>query len=106
MTSEQKKYCIRITDHYRDRFRQRIARSKRIELFATEAYYLGKEPKGLDDSCLRNYLEDIENYHNRCCLLKVYKGFVHVFDDTKNVAVTVYRIPKFKTVRLGEGRAI
>lgn len=106
MTSEQKKYCIDITEHYRERFRQRIARSKRIELFATEAYYLGKEPKGLDNSMLRNYLESIEEYHDHECILKVYKGFVHVFDGAENAAITVYRIPKFKTIRLKEGRAI
>ena len=106
MTNEQKKYCIGITDHYRDRFRERIARSKRIELFATEAFYLGKEPKGLDNSMLRNHLEKIEDNYNHDCMLKVYKGFVHVFDEADNTAVTVYRVPKLKAIRFEETSSI
>ena len=96
MTKEQMNYCIPITSHYRKRYRERIARSKRIELFATEAFYLGEEPDGLNDTYLRNYLEEKENLYGYSCVLKVHKGFVHVFDSNNNTAVTVYRVPKLK----------
>ncbi len=96
MNSSQKKYCVRVTDHYKDRFRERVARSKRIELFATEAFYLGEKPKGLNDSRLRGRLEKLENCYGDNYILKTHKGFVHVFDSAENVAVTVYKMPKLK----------
>lgn len=91
-------YSIKVTKHYVSRFRKRIARSKRIEYFANEAYICGDAPEGVDDTRLRTFLLDKENLHGNECVLKVYKGFVHVFDSLTNVAVTVYKVPKLKSM--------
>lgn len=98
MTREQIRYCVPISEHYRQRYRERIARSKRIELFATEAFYLGREPDLVEDSLLRKHLEEKENLHSYSCVLKIHKGFVHVFDSLENVAVTVYKIPRLRPI--------
>ena len=84
---------IYVSEHYVDRFRERIARTKRIEKFANDAYEFGQTENSVDNKRFRKYLKNIENKHKHTCAFRVYKGFVHVFDAFTATAITVYRIP-------------
>lgn len=41
--------AVRVSKHYRDRYRQRIARSKRIDFFANEAFEKGDDIEMIKD---------------------------------------------------------
>ena len=84
---------INISDHYADRFRKRIARTKRIEKFANDAYEFGQTENNIDNKRFRKYLKNIENKYKHTCAFRIYKGFVHVFDAFTATTITVYRIP-------------
>ena len=84
---------ITVSDHYADRFRERIARTKRIEKFANDAYEFGQTENTVDNKCFRKYLNNIENKYEHTSTFRIYKGFVHVFDAITATAITVYRIP-------------
>ena len=84
---------IHISSHYNDRYRERIARTKRIEKFANDAYIFGRAIDNVQDTRLRKYLIHIDENHDKDCTLRVYKGFIHVFDALTLTAITVYRVP-------------
>ena len=84
---------IAISDHYAKRFRQRVARTKRIEKFAKDAYMLGEEVDSVADKRFRKYLENIETRYWHTCSLRTHKGYIHVFDALTATAITVYRVP-------------
>lgn len=95
MNKAQRKYLVHVSDHYRKRYRERIAKSSRIDMFATTAYYCGNSPVCIPDSRVRNYLESKENEYGDSFVLRIYNGFVHVFNEADNIAVTVYKLPKY-----------
>ena len=84
---------INISDHYADRFRERMAHSKRIEKFAYDAYEFGQAEDNISNKLFRKYLKNIGNKYNHTCTFRIYKGFVHVFDAFTATAITVYRVP-------------
>ena len=84
---------IRITDHYNDRFRERIAKTKRIEKFATDAYTLGESDNSTKNKNLKKHLQAVMKNHGDTCVFRIYKGFIHIFDDITKTAITVYRVP-------------
>ncbi len=85
---------VRISEHYVDRFRERIAHTRRIEKFANDAYAFGKTENTIEDKRFRKYLNNIGNKYNHICAFRIYKGFVHVFDAFTATAITVYRVPR------------
>ena len=84
---------ISVSSHYVDRFRERIARTKRIEKFANDAYEFGQTENSVGNKSFRKYLNNIDDKYNHTCAFRIYKGFVHVFDAFTATAITVYRIP-------------
>lgn len=95
MNKAQRKYLVQVSDHYKKRYRERIAKSSRIDMFATTAYYCGSSPLSVSDSRVRNYLEGKENEYGDSFVLRIYNGFVHVFNEADNIAITVYKLPKY-----------
>lgn len=85
---------IYISEHYVDRFRERIARTKRIEKFANDAYTFGETANTIEDKRFRKYLNNVEKKYSHTCAFRIYKGFVHVFDAFTATAITVYRVPR------------
>ena len=77
---------IIITDHFRDRFKQRVANTNRVNLFVEKALNLGKDTKNLSSTTLANVLSMRENEHGSYA--KVYKNYVYWFCG--NCAITVY----------------
>lgn len=87
------KSSINISNHYVHQYRKRIARTKRVEKFANDAYNLGDLVNDIGDRRFRKYLNNKEENHKHTCTFRVYKGFIHVFDAFTATAITVYRVP-------------
>ena len=85
---------IQISEHYNNRFRERIARTKRVEKFANDAFEYGTTLNEVNDIRLQKYLKNISAKYHHICDYRIYKGFVHVFDVFTMTAITVYRVPK------------
>lgn len=77
---------IGITKHFSKRYRERVAHSKRIKLFANRAYHYGYKTEELDRDSLWAKLTDKELLG--CSEARVYKGFVYWFGD--GAAITIY----------------
>lgn len=77
---------IIITDHFRNRFKQRVANTNRINVFVEKAMNLGRDTKELSSVPLANTLMMRENEYGSSA--KVYKNCVYWFCD--NRAITVY----------------
>lgn len=84
---------INISSHYAEQYRKRIARTKRVEKFANDAFNFGNPVNNIEDKRFRKYLNNKEANHKHTCALRVYKGFIHVFDAFTATAITVYRVP-------------
>ena len=90
---------VPVSRHYKKRYSKRIANSSRIEKFATEALSSGKAINEVGDARYRRYLHNIEAKYNHSCIIRIYQGFVHIFDSLTMTAITVYRAPNnFRTI--------
>lgn len=87
---------IIITKHFEKRFRQRQARTKRIELFAERAYHDGTNPSSFEFKRFAKQLTKKEAAYGS--VAKIYNGFVYWFFG--NRAITIYPLPtKYKAYR-------
>ena len=82
--------CVELTKHYIKRFRKRIARTDRFELFAEEALQNGKVLSEAKSSRYVKKLKYKEIVNGSTAIL--YKGCVHWFRG--NVAITLYPLPQ------------
>ena len=85
--------AIKISSHYYLRFRERVAKTKRVEWFAKEAYVNGRTGKDIRNAQFRNYLCRIENKYRHVCAIFIYKGYIHIYDAFTGTAITVFRVP-------------
>ena len=85
--------AIKISSHYYLRFRERVAKTKRVERFAKEAYANGCTDKDIRNAQFRNYLCRIENKYRHVCAIFIYKGYIHIYDAFTGTAITVFRVP-------------
>lgn len=81
---------IRITRHYREKFRKRIAKTSRVSLFAEEAFQNGKVLSEAKSSRYVKKLKNKEMVYGSTA--KLYKGCVHWFKG--NIAITLYPVPQ------------
>lgn len=87
---------IIVTKHFEERFRQRQARTKRIEYFAERAYCDGMSPFSFEFKRFAKQLTKKEAAYGS--VAKVYNGFVYWFFG--NRAITIYPLPtKYKAYR-------
>jgi len=100
MNTHDSANTISLTRHFKIRFRKRLAHSKRIQLFAERAFCYGQNVDEISDYRVRNYLKTKESIHENTSMLKLYNGFVYVFDKAARVAITIYRLPNFSTTRV------
>ena len=80
---------IIITNHFRTRFKERQAKTKRIESFASEARDFGKKLNEIKASQLAQQLAVAEKVHDS--QVYVYKNFCYWFCGPK--AITIYPLP-------------
>lgn len=81
---------IEITKHFKKRFYQRQARTKRVQDFARDAYLYGEDVSDLDYKVYAKKLNHKERAYGTYA--KIYHGFVYWFKG--NVAITIYPIPQ------------
>lgn len=81
---------IEITDHFRERFTQRIAKTRRIVQFASRAAQYGTSTDQIKNASLRKELTAQENDFGS--IAKIYKNNVYWFSGDR--AVTVYALPQ------------
>lgn len=87
---------IIVTNHFRERFRQRQARTKRIEVFAERAFLDGTNPSSFEFKRFAKQLTKKEAAYGS--VAKIYNGFVYWFFG--NRAITIYPLPtKYKAYR-------
>lgn len=77
---------LKITKHCDERFSQRVAKTKRMQKFITDALYLGMGTNEIKHSGLRKELEKREKEYN--AIAKIYRNSVYWFDG--ETAITVY----------------
>ena len=79
-----------MTLHFRKRFRQRVAKTKRLQEYADNAYLFGKP---LDEIKCNRFAKEL-GWKSRIngSTAKVYSNCVYWFRD--NIAITVYPIPQ------------
>lgn len=85
---------IIITNHFRERFKHRLANTNKINEYTNNAYNFGKEPSRL----AYLYLETKEASHGSTC--RIYKNYVYWFRD--NAAITIYPLPQKYHIRKEE----
>ena len=85
---------IPVTNHFVERYRERVAKTKRerIKKFAKEAFENGKTGKDLKCRHYGKFVD--EKYGSSAVIAKIYKGFVYIFSGDSNAAITVFRVPK------------
>ncbi|MBQ1373228.1 hypothetical protein IIY66_00275 [Candidatus Saccharibacteria bacterium] len=77
---------VRLTHHFDKRFSQRIAKSKRMPQFASQANRYGKRARDIKYGKLRKELLCKERQYGT--IAKIYNNNIYWFDG--EVAVTVY----------------
>lgn len=80
---------IAISEHYKQRFYERQAKTKRIQLFTQRAYFYGKTANETRFGKYTKNLENKEKIYNSEA--KIYNGFIYWFSDNK--AITIYPLP-------------
>lgn len=80
---------VEVTKHFRKRFYKRQARTKRVEVFAKNAYLYGTDVSDLEYDWYASKLGRKERIYGTYA--KIYHGFVYWFKD--NVAITIYPVP-------------
>ena len=80
-----------LTNHFKERFRQRIANTKRIEYFTEQAYCSGKTLGDIKSGPLAKMMKN-NNSDSVNREAKIYANCIYWFAD--NVAITVYPIPQ------------
>lgn len=80
---------IEITEHYRQRFFERQAKTKRIQLFTQRAFFYGKEANKTKYGGYTKSLQTKEMINSSTA--KIYNGFIYWFCD--NRAITIYPLP-------------
>ena len=83
---------IAITSHFVQRYRERVAKTgpERIQKFATEAFYDGKECNDIKSSVLRKKIVGNNSFYHSKSIM--HKGFIYVFRG--NTAITIYKVPR------------
>lgn len=81
---------VELTDHYKQRFKERQAKTKRMVLFTERAYFYGKTVDNLRKTAYARQLSESEQQH--CSMAKIYNNFVYWFKG--NVAITIYPVPQ------------
>ena len=80
---------VHVTKHFKERFRERQAKTKRIRFFAQKAYVYGTPLSEVDKDKYFSELVDKEVTSQSEAV--VYKGFVYWFKG--NSAITLYALP-------------
>lgn len=81
---------IKTTEHFRERFRQRVAKTKRVSVFANRAYYFGKHSCDFKNATFAKRIAEIEITYGSTA--RVYANNIYWFHD--NSAITVYQLPQ------------
>ena len=81
---------IEISDHFSLRYEQRIAKTKRMAVYANRAFHYGKTVDEIHYKPLAKELSSKEKKHGS--IAKVYANCVYWFNGT--TAVTVYPLPQ------------
>lgn len=87
---------IKTTEHFRERFRQRVANTKRVSVFANRAYYLGKPSCDFKNATFAKKIAAIESAYGSTA--RVYANSIYWFYN--NSAITVYQLPRHLRGRL------
>lgn len=81
---------VEMSEHFQERFRQRVAKTKRMQIFAERAYFYGKPVDSLQDSQFAEQLSKKEQEYQ--CSAKIYNNVVYWFHGNK--AITLYPVPQ------------
>ena len=82
---------VTVSKHYKKRYRDRVAKTSRIEYFAEKAFYEGTNLKTSKDSRIRKIIQNEEEYRDdkyHHYQYIAHSGFLHIFCN--NCAITVY----------------
>lgn len=88
-------YSPHHSKHSKTRFRQRVARTKRDDLFLNRAYCEGLPKERVKDARLRRYMASQELRHDNDRIMLLYQNFIYVFNMFTGEAITVYKAPRF-----------
>lgn len=81
---------VKITKHFNQRFKQRLANTPKIQEYANNAYIFGVE---VNDIKMKSYATSIEQKEEIYgTVAKIYKNFIYWFDGL--TAITIYPIPQ------------
>lgn len=82
--------CVKITKHFSQRFRQRLANTPKIQEYVDKAYTVGTEIDGINSRSYARLIEQKEEIYGTTA--KIYTNFVYWFDDL--TAITIYPVPQ------------
>lgn len=81
---------VKITKHFSQRFKQRLANTPKMQEYADNAYTFGMEINDINSISYATLIEQKEELYGTTA--KIYKNFVYWFDDL--TAITIYPIPQ------------
>jgi len=79
-----------MTDHFKERFKQRVANTKRVQQYADSAFCYGKTLDEVRSKTFSKMLGEKEQANGSSA--KIFSNCIYWFDG--NVAITVYPIPQ------------
>ena len=89
---------VRITEHYKKRFKERVSKSaNKAELMADSAYMYGSNMEDIRNHKLKKYLKNVTRSCKPGTFCKVYRGYIYWFCNT--MALTVYSLPVMRHVQ-------
>ncbi len=82
--------AIEITDHFKDRFHQRVANTKRMPIFVNRAFKFGKHSSDIKYSAFADEISNRETLYGATA--RIYSNNVYWF--VGNRAITIYPVPQ------------